>query len=149
MWVLVNWIFFNGCINRLFSLFIYNYIGVLKKFAAQLLGLPLIPAFSEASPGQMLHGVNYASAAAGILDITGRNFVCTLFFYFHSHIYFGTIYFCMYMLLFIFPLTCYWIWCVRYLKYHLKTPYNSANIHVILAFCHCTLTVPYYVYGSH
>ena len=64
-------------------------------------------------------------------------------------IYFGTIYFCMYMLLFIFPLTCYWIWCVRYLKYHLKTPYNSANIHVILAFCHCTLTVPYYVYGSH
>uniref|UniRef100_A0A2N9ICA4 GDSL esterase/lipase n=1 Tax=Fagus sylvatica TaxID=28930 RepID=A0A2N9ICA4_FAGSY len=42
---------------------------------AQLLGLPLIPAFSEASPGQMLHGVNYASAAAGILDITGRNFM--------------------------------------------------------------------------
>ncbi|GMY07880.1 GDSL esterase/lipase At1g71691 [Fagus crenata] len=42
---------------------------------AQLLGLPLIPAFSEASPQQMLHGVNYASAAAGILDITGRNFM--------------------------------------------------------------------------
>ncbi|KAB1210926.1 hypothetical protein CJ030_MR6G019683 [Morella rubra] len=42
---------------------------------AELLGLPLIPAYSEASGDQMLHGVNYASAAAGILDITGRNFV--------------------------------------------------------------------------
>ncbi|KAL5778760.1 hypothetical protein ACOSQ2_009497 [Xanthoceras sorbifolium] len=42
---------------------------------AQLLGLPLIPAYSEASGDQLLHGVNYASAAAGILDITGRNFV--------------------------------------------------------------------------
>ncbi|XP_041004384.1 GDSL esterase/lipase At1g71691-like [Juglans microcarpa x Juglans regia] len=42
---------------------------------AELLGLPLIPAYSEASGEQMLHGVNYASAAAGILDITGRNFV--------------------------------------------------------------------------
>ncbi|KAF5479429.1 hypothetical protein F2P56_000249 [Juglans regia] len=42
---------------------------------AELLGLPLIPAYSEASGEQMLYGVNYASAAAGILDITGRNFV--------------------------------------------------------------------------
>ncbi|VFQ69866.1 unnamed protein product [Cuscuta campestris] len=44
---------------------------------AQLLGLPLIPAYSEASGNQdrMRFGVNYASAAAGILDITGRNFV--------------------------------------------------------------------------
>ncbi|GLT77186.1 hypothetical protein SLA2020_487950 [Shorea laevis] len=42
---------------------------------AVLLGLPLIPAFSEASGAQVLHGVNYASAAAGILDVTGRNFV--------------------------------------------------------------------------
>ncbi|KAF7123369.1 hypothetical protein RHSIM_Rhsim12G0003700 [Rhododendron simsii] len=42
---------------------------------AELLGLPLIPAYSEASGDQVLHGVNYASAAAGILDITGRNFV--------------------------------------------------------------------------
>ncbi|KAF9608556.1 hypothetical protein IFM89_009922 [Coptis chinensis] len=42
---------------------------------AQLLGLPLIPAHSQASGDEMLHGVNYASAAAGILDITGRNFV--------------------------------------------------------------------------
>lgn len=43
--------------------------------AAELLGLPLIPAHSEASGQQLLHGVNYASAAAGILDVTGRNFV--------------------------------------------------------------------------
>ncbi|CAM8937086.1 unnamed protein product [Rhodiola kirilowii] len=42
---------------------------------AELLGLPLIPAFSQASGDEVLHGVNYASAAAGILDITGRNFV--------------------------------------------------------------------------
>ncbi|GLU14464.1 hypothetical protein SLE2022_310320 [Rubroshorea leprosula] len=42
---------------------------------AVLLGLPLIPAFSEASGAQVLHGINYASAAAGILDVTGRNFV--------------------------------------------------------------------------
>ncbi|KAK7334429.1 hypothetical protein VNO80_26186 [Phaseolus coccineus] len=42
---------------------------------AELLGLPLIPAYSEASGNQVLHGVNYASAAAGILDATGRNFV--------------------------------------------------------------------------
>ncbi|XP_061339682.1 GDSL esterase/lipase At1g71691 [Gastrolobium bilobum] len=42
---------------------------------AKLLGLPLIPAYSEASGDQVLHGVNYASAAAGILDATGGNFV--------------------------------------------------------------------------
>ncbi|XP_077231795.1 GDSL esterase/lipase At1g71691-like [Tasmannia lanceolata] len=42
---------------------------------ANLLGLPLIPPYSEASGEQVLHGINYASAAAGILDITGRNFV--------------------------------------------------------------------------
>ena len=45
--------------------------------AAELLGLPLIPSYSQASNSgdQMVHGVNFASAAAGILDITGRNFV--------------------------------------------------------------------------
>eukprot|EP00257_Ricinus_communis_P020038 XP_015579187.1 GDSL esterase/lipase At1g71691 isoform X2 [Ricinus communis] len=42
---------------------------------AEMLGLPLIPAYSEASGDDVLHGVNYASAAAGILDITGRNFI--------------------------------------------------------------------------
>ncbi|XP_030936783.1 GDSL esterase/lipase At1g71691 [Quercus lobata] len=42
---------------------------------AELLGLPLIPSFSQASGEQMLHGVNYASAAAGILDATGGNFM--------------------------------------------------------------------------
>ncbi|KAL6504936.1 hypothetical protein OROHE_023694 [Orobanche hederae] len=42
---------------------------------AELLGLPLIPAFSGASVEQMRYGVNFASAAAGILDITGKNFV--------------------------------------------------------------------------
>ncbi|KAH6775140.1 GDSL-like Lipase/Acylhydrolase superfamily protein [Perilla frutescens var. hirtella] len=42
---------------------------------AELLGLPLIPSHSQASGDQMRYGVNYASAAAGILDDTGRNFV--------------------------------------------------------------------------
>ncbi|XP_015057321.2 GDSL esterase/lipase At1g71691-like [Solanum pennellii] len=44
---------------------------------AEQLGLPLIPAHSEASSSgeQMRFGVNYASAASGILDDTGRNFV--------------------------------------------------------------------------
>ncbi|KAG8661090.1 GDSL esterase/lipase At1g71691 [Manihot esculenta] len=42
---------------------------------AELLGLPLIPPYSEAYGDAVLHGINYASAAAGILDITGRNFV--------------------------------------------------------------------------
>ncbi|KAK4352822.1 hypothetical protein RND71_028340 [Anisodus tanguticus] len=40
----------------------------------ELLGLPLMPAHSGASADQMRFGVNYASAAAGILDNTGRNF---------------------------------------------------------------------------
>ena len=48
----------------------------LLVIAAQLLGLPLIPAHSQAtSTNDALHGLNYASAAAGILDITGQNFV--------------------------------------------------------------------------
>lgn len=46
-------------------------------YAAEQLGLPLTPAYSEASGEEVLHGVNFASAAAGILDITGRNFVST------------------------------------------------------------------------
>ncbi|KAG5576110.1 hypothetical protein H5410_056244 [Solanum commersonii] len=49
---------------------------IVCMWTAEQLGLPLIPAHSEASSGeQMRFGVNYASAAAGILDDTGRNFV--------------------------------------------------------------------------
>jgi phospholipase/lecithinase/hemolysin len=45
-------------------------------FVAELLGLPLVPPYSEASSVQhVLQGVNYASAAAGILDDSGGNFV--------------------------------------------------------------------------
>ncbi|CAN0928172.1 GDSL esterase/lipase At1g71691 [Linum grandiflorum] len=40
---------------------------------AEQLGLPLIPPYSQG--GDVTRGVNYASAAAGILDATGRNFV--------------------------------------------------------------------------
>lgn len=43
--------------------------------AAELLGLPLIPPYSGLLGPESLHGVNYASAAAGILDVTGQNFV--------------------------------------------------------------------------
>uniref|UniRef100_R7W8Q5 GDSL esterase/lipase n=1 Tax=Aegilops tauschii TaxID=37682 RepID=R7W8Q5_AEGTA len=46
---------------------------------AELLGLPLLPSNNEASNADSdagaLQGVNYASAAAGILDNTGQNFV--------------------------------------------------------------------------
>ncbi|KAL1824913.1 hypothetical protein DCAR_0313021 [Daucus carota subsp. sativus] len=83
----------NGNNNNLASLAKANYYpygidfrgGATGRFSngytmvdeiAELLGLPLTPAYSQASQeDQMLHGVNYASAAAGILDITGRNFV--------------------------------------------------------------------------
>ncbi|WVZ95453.1 hypothetical protein U9M48_041216 [Paspalum notatum var. saurae] len=43
---------------------------------AELLGLPLVPSYSEASSvQQVLQGANYASAAAGILDDSGGDFV--------------------------------------------------------------------------
>ena len=63
---------------------------------AQLLGLPLIPAYSEAIGDQVLRGVNYASAAAGILPDTGGNFVscmqlftfcCKNYIYIYIYIY--------------------------------------------------------------
>uniref|UniRef100_J3M7A1 Uncharacterized protein n=1 Tax=Oryza brachyantha TaxID=4533 RepID=J3M7A1_ORYBR len=41
----------------------------------ELLGLPLLPSHNDATGDAALHGVNYASAAAGILDNTGQNFV--------------------------------------------------------------------------
>lgn len=58
-------------------------LSIYYIYAAELLGLPLIPAYSEASGEQLLHGVNYASAAAGILDITGRNFVRLLIYFYY------------------------------------------------------------------
>ncbi|KAH9725319.1 GDSL esterase/lipase [Citrus sinensis] len=64
----------NGNNNNLPSFAKANYYPYGIDFNAELLGLPLIPAYSEASGAQVLHGVNYASATAGILDITGRNF---------------------------------------------------------------------------
>ena len=49
---------------------------VFNSFAAELLGLPLVPPYSQASSvQQVLQGANYASAAAGILDDSGGNFV--------------------------------------------------------------------------
>lgn len=60
-------------------------------FAAELLGLPLIPPYTEATDGdRWRYGVNYASAAAGILDITGRNFVSPWFFFIYIYIYYGS-----------------------------------------------------------
>eukprot|EP00253_Pinus_taeda_P030182 PITA_30182 len=46
-------------------------------FLGQLLGLPLIPAYLDPSTrgSAILNGVNYASAAAGILDETGQNLI--------------------------------------------------------------------------
>lgn len=50
------------------------------KFAGVLLGLPLLPSYSEEfNVDTMRFGVNYASAAAGILDVTGFHFVSIYF----------------------------------------------------------------------
>ncbi|KAM7266181.1 hypothetical protein ACFE04_004078 [Oxalis oulophora] len=84
----------NGNNNDLFSFAKANYFpygidfigGPTGRFSngytmvdqlSKMLGLPLIPSFSEASVDDLanVHGVNYASAAAGILDNTGLNFV--------------------------------------------------------------------------
>lgn len=48
----------------------YLYIGA-------LLGLPYIPAFADPNTvgARILGGVNYASAAAGILEESGRHYV--------------------------------------------------------------------------
>ena len=163
------------CFSFSFPPILTTNVGVLYMFAAELLGLPLIPSFSQASGEQMLHGVNYASAAAGILDATGGNFVCTMFFCIQC----GTM-FCMHTLIYLFLDMYYWIWCVCQLYYHLFFFFFWERIilpswtsilyfaqflnHIIMPtymwYCHCTnkcinfrshgkLTVPYYVYGSH
>lgn len=77
------------------NIYVYMYHGsnnihmYLFMYAAESLGLPLIPAHSEASGDQTRYGVNYASAAAGILDDTGRNFVSNSYYNFifllHMH----------------------------------------------------------------
>ncbi|CAI0396596.1 unnamed protein product [Linum tenue] len=81
----------NGNNNNLASLAKANYLpygidfngGPTGRFSngytmvdeiAEQLGLPLIPPYTEATNGDVTRGVNYASAAAGILDDTGRNF---------------------------------------------------------------------------
>ncbi|CAN1293875.1 GDSL esterase/lipase At1g71691, partial [Linum perenne] len=84
----------NGNNNNLASLAKANYLpygidfngGPTGRFSngytivdeiAERLGLPLISPYSQVSSGNgdVTRGVNYASAAAGILDDTGRNFV--------------------------------------------------------------------------
>uniref|UniRef100_A0A0E0I6J2 Uncharacterized protein n=1 Tax=Oryza nivara TaxID=4536 RepID=A0A0E0I6J2_ORYNI len=54
-----------------------NNLASVQLIAAELLGLPLVPPYSQASGHvqQLLQGVNFASAAAGILDESGGNFV--------------------------------------------------------------------------
>ncbi|CAN6446748.1 unnamed protein product [Victoria cruziana] len=51
-------------------------------YAAMALGLPLAPAYLEAKLKglNMLKGINFASAAAGILDETGANYVARITF---------------------------------------------------------------------
>ena len=45
-----------------------------------MLGIPYLPAFADPTTvgTRVLNGVNYASAAAGILDETGQHFVLQL-----------------------------------------------------------------------
>lgn len=69
-------------VNQAFS----DSLNVFSWDTAELLGLPLVPPYlSPASKGvKILRGVNYASAAAGILDDTGRHYVCMPFFFLFS-----------------------------------------------------------------
>ena len=47
------------------------------NFVGDLVGIPYLPAFANplATGKNILKGVNFASAAAGILEETGRNLV--------------------------------------------------------------------------
>lgn len=47
------------------------------NFAAELVGLPYLPAFADPSTTgrNIINGVNFASAAAGILDQSGQTLV--------------------------------------------------------------------------
>ncbi|XP_015057907.1 GDSL esterase/lipase At1g71691-like [Solanum pennellii] len=82
----------SGNNNQLFSFAKANYLpygidvgGPTGRFSngytildqiGVLLGLPLLPSYSEEfNVDTMRYGVNYASAAAGILDVTGFHFV--------------------------------------------------------------------------
>lgn len=129
------------CFSFSFPPILTTNVGVLYMFAAELLGLPLIPAFSQASGAQLLHGVNYASAAAGILDATGGNFVCTMFFY----IQYGKM-FCMHTLINLFldmlllDLMCLSIilpsWTsILYFSQFL----NHIIVTTYMWYCHCTI----------
>lgn len=53
--------------------------------AAEMLGLPFAPPFTDPSMSdpQIFQGVNYASAAAGILDETGKEYVIYDIFFFN------------------------------------------------------------------
>lgn len=72
--------FFFYCLTNIYLHKFILIVFYIFMWTAEQLGLPLIPAHSEASSSgeQMRFGVNYASAASGILDDTGRNFVSSL-----------------------------------------------------------------------
>jgi len=54
----------------------FHHVFVRVPFSAQLLGFDdYIPAYAGASNDQLLTGVNFASAAAGIRDETGQQLV--------------------------------------------------------------------------
>lgn len=74
-----NWNLHPNSFN-LFLLIDSDFISFLFLITAQYLGLPIIPPyFSLTSFGKhILRGINYASAAAGILDETGRHYVSLL-----------------------------------------------------------------------
>lgn len=56
------------------------FVGILLTCAVDMLGIPNAQEFAnpDTSGDRILNGVNYASAAAGILDETGRHYVCIL-----------------------------------------------------------------------
>ena len=56
----------------------------------EMLGLPFVPAYlnPQSHGNAILRGVNYASGAGGILDVSGKNYVCPthLLFLFLAHL---------------------------------------------------------------
>lgn len=52
-------------------------VNCVLENSGEKLGLPYLPAYADpfTSGSTLLHGVNYASAAGGIMDETGQHYV--------------------------------------------------------------------------
>lgn len=74
-----------------FSIVLFYLIYGICQSVGDLLEIPVLPAYTSpfAAGRNILRGVNYASAAGGILEVTGQNLVLITFSgYIYSQIYF-------------------------------------------------------------